>query len=415
MSDAARDTTFAVRTRFADGRQGRTGELTTPHGVIQTPAFTPVGTAATVKGLSPEQVLAAGSQAVLANAYHLYLQPGADIVDAAGGFGAFMRWDGPTFTDSGGFQVMSLASRARKVIDMVGDEPAPPTRATGNVAIDEDGVTFRSHRDGSAHRFTPEVSVAVQHKLGADVMFAFDELTTLHAPRDYQEQAVERTHRWAARCLAEHARQTAARSHRPLQSLWGVIQGAQFEDLRRQATRGLVELGDEAQQTQGRGFGGFGIGGAIQKRNLGEIVRWCCEEIPDHLPRHLLGISEPDDIFAGVENGADTFDCVAPTRIARHAQILTRDGRLRLINARFRNDHTPLDPDGACDAARTYTRAYLHHLFKSGELLGMSIATLINVAFINRLMSEIRAAIDAGDYEAYKADTLRRFYRQTRP
>ncbi len=406
------DTRFQPRTRLEhDGAAGgRTGVLSTPHGDIQTPAFTPVGTLATVKGLTPQQIHEVGSQAVLANAYHLYLQPGAQIVDDAGGVGAFMGWSGPTFTDSGGFQVMSLASRTAKVIDMAGDAPEVKVRRSSRVKIDDDGVTFRSHRDGSAHRFTPEVSIGVQHHLGADVMFAFDELTTLYDDKRYQAAAVERTHSWAWRCLVEHAAQTQARSGKSLQSLWGVIQGAQFEDLRRSATRGLLELSDRARGELGRGFGGVGIGGAIQKRNLGQIVGWCCSELPDATPRHLLGISEPDDIFAGVENGADTFDCVAPTRIARHGQIFTRDGRVRLINATFRTDHRPLDLESGCQAAHTFTRAYLHHLFKAGELLGMTIATQINVAFINQLMADIRAAIDAGDYAAFKEQFLGRYY-----
>ena len=384
--------------------------LTTPHGALATPAFTPVGTLASVKGLTPQHISEVGSQAVLANAYHLYLQPGADIVDDAGGVGAFMGWAGPTFTDSGGFQVMSLASRAAKVIDMEGDAPQGTVKRNSRVKIDDDGVTFRSHRDGSSHRFTPEISIGVQHRLGADIMFAFDELTTLYDDRRYQDAAVARTHAWAWRCLVEHARQTQLRVDKPLQSMWGVIQGAQFQDLRRHATQGLMELHRRAVDELGRGFGGVGIGGAIQKRNLGQIVGWCCDELPASMPRHLLGISEPDDIFAGVENGADTFDCVAPTRIARHAQIFTRDGRVRLINARFRNDHGPLDPDSACDAGRTFTRAYLHHLFKANELLGMTIATIVNVAFINQLMADIRAAIDAGDYAAFKDDFLGRYY-----
>ena len=415
VSDPRPDTTFTVRTELqVDGQAGgRTGVLSTPHGPLDTPAFTPVGTLASVKGLTPRHIAEVGSQAVLANAYHLYLQPGAQIVDDAGGVGAFMGWAGPTFTDSGGFQVMSLASRAAKVIDMEGDAPQGAGTRNSRVKIDDDGVTFRSHRDGSAHRFTPEISIGVQHQLGADVMFAFDELTTLYDDKAYQEAAVERTHAWAWRCLAEHAKQTRTRVDKPLQSLWGVIQGAQFRDLRRQATRGLLELSRRGQDELGRGFGGVGIGGAIQKRTLGQIVGWCCEELPQSMPRHLLGISEPDDIFAGVENGADTFDCVAPTRIARHAQIFTRDGRVRLINARFRTDHRPLDLESACDVAHTFTRAYLHHLFKSGEMLGMTIATMVNVAFINQLMADIRGAIDAGDYPAFKDEFLGRYYAGT--
>lgn len=414
LGNVAADTTFDVTTRFAQpgSAGGRTGVLRTPHGAIATPAFTPVGTLASVKALTARQIGEVGSQAVLANAYHLYLQPGAEVVDAAGGVGAFMGWDGPTFTDSGGFQVMSLASRVGKVIDMDGDQPdvdAEPRR-TSKVVVDDDGVTFQSHRDGSTHRFTPEISIQVQHQLGADVIFAFDELTTLYDSHDYQRAAVERTDRWAWRCLVEHAGQISSRVDRPLQSLWGVIQGANIEDLRRRATRGLLDQSRRGQDELGRGFGGFGIGGAIQKSELGRIVGWCCEELPDQTPRHLLGISEPDDIFAGVENGADTFDCVAPTRIARHGQIFTRDGRVRMINSRFRHDHQPLDPESSCDIAQSVTRAYIHHLYKAGEVLAMTIATMVNVAFVNQLMADIRAAIDQGVYADFKRDFLARYY-----
>ena len=406
--------TPAVDTSFVPGEAipgnlGRTGELITPHGSVATPAFTPVGTLATVKSLTPEHLAEAGSQAVLANAYHLYLQPGPGVVDEAGGVASFMRWSGPTFTDSGGFQVMSLATRSRKVIDMEGGGDRAVARDADRVRIDDDGVTFRSHRDGTLHRFTPEISIAVQHQLGADVMFAFDELTTLHDDLAHQTRAVERTERWAWRCLVEHARQTDSRADRPRQSLWAVVQGANHERLRRSATRGLLALGRRAGDELGRGFGGVGIGGAIEKARLGEIVAWCCEELPEDMPRHLLGISEPEDIFAGVEAGADTFDCIAPTRIARNAQILTSRGRVRLTNARFRHDHRPLDADHPCEWARAYSRAYLHHLFKAGEMLGLVIASMINVSFVNHLMAEIRAAITAGTYPEFKREVLTRY------
>ena len=224
---------------------GRTGVIHTPHGDIATPAFIPVGTKATVKTLTPDQVRSTGAQAVLANAYHLYLQPGHGVVDTAGGVGEFMRWSGPTYTDSGGFQVMSLGVGFKKVIEMsAGATPddAATNKGQGRLAkVDEDGVTFTSHLDGSRHRFSPEVSMRIQHSLGADILFAFDELTTLMNTRKYQESSVERTRRWAQRCLDEHERLSLERGHRPGQSLWGVIQGAQFEDLRRQAVRGLVE------------------------------------------------------------------------------------------------------------------------------------------------------------------------------
>lgn len=415
-SEPHADTSFVVRNRLDTGssQRGRTGTLRTPHGEIQTPAFIPVGTNATVKAMTPEQLIETKSQAVLANAYHLYLQPGPDILDDAGGLGRFMNWAGPTFTDSGGFQVMSLGVGFKKVIDMTGTSGPDDSATSGGkerlARVDEDGVTFKSHRDGSKHRFTAEISMQIQHQLGADIMFAFDELTTLMNTRSYQESSVERTHRWAQRCLAEHDRLTQARSHRPLQSLWGVIQGAQYKDLRRQATRGLVELSDQAQQNGNRGFGGYGIGGALEKDNLGTIVGWCVDELPENAPRHLLGISEPDDIFAAVENGADTFDCVAPTRLARHGYLLTRDGKVRINNARFKRDSGAIDPESTLPSSQTYSRAYLHHLFKADEHLANTIASMHNVNFLNELMSQIREAIDQGTYSEFRADFLARYY-----
>ncbi|MGW8592419.1 tRNA guanosine(34) transglycosylase Tgt [Dietzia sp. NPDC055343] len=428
MSDHApsstRPTTFDVGERMVlDGTAGgRTGVIRTPHGDIATPAFIPVGTKATVKTLTPEQIRSTGAQAVLANAYHLYLQPGHDVLDAAGGLGEFMRWPGPTYTDSGGFQVMSLGVGFKKVIEMsAGAATKPDDSATnkgqGRLAkVDEDGVTFTSHLDGSRHRFSPEVSMQIQHGLGADILFAFDELTTLMNTRKYQESSVERTRRWAQRCLDEHERLSLERTHRPGQSLWGVVQGAQFEDLRRQAVRGLVEMSDRAESEGRRGFGGYGIGGALEKENLGTIVGWCTEELPEDRPRHLLGISEPDDIFTAVENGADTFDCVAPTRLARHGGIYTLDGRVNMTRAQFRHDHSPLDPGGFSEVSREYSRAYIHHLFKAKEFLGQTLLTLHNLAFVVRLVDDVRAAMAAGpdEYLAYKTEFTGRYYAQKR-
>ena len=271
------------------GRLGRAGVIRTPHGDIHTPAFIAVGTQATVKAVLPETMKELGAQAVLANAYHLYLQPGPDIVEEAGGLGAFMNWHGPTFTDSGGFQVLSLGAGFKKVLAMDTQRvQADDIIAEGKerlAHVDDDGVTFRSHLDGSTHRFTPEVSIGIQHKLGADIIFAFDELTTLVNTRGYQEESVQRTHDWAVRCLVEHRRLTAAHPEKPAQALFGVVQGAQYEDLRRQAARGLTAIVDD----DGRGFDGYGIGGALEKQNLATIVGWVSSELPADKPRHLLG------------------------------------------------------------------------------------------------------------------------------
>lgn len=402
------------------GGQGRTGIIRTPHGEIATPAFTPVGTKATIKGVLPESMAELGAQALLANAYHLFLQPGSDIVDAAGGLSRFMNWPGPTFTDSGGFQVMSLGSGHKKVISMSladsvgldnGSRPREIYSSSGKtgrlVEVDDDGVTFTSHIDGGRRRFTPEVSMRIQHELGADIMFCFDELTTLSDPRLYQELSLARTTAWAQRCLDEHLRLTAERSHRPYQALFGVVQGAHYEDLRRKAVRDLVALRSADEQ---RSFDGYGIGGALEKENLGAIVGWVCEELPDDRPRHLLGISEPDDFFAAIENGADTFDCVSPARVARNAALYTTDGRFNVNTAANRRNFGPVDDGCDCYTCTHYTRAYLHHLFKAKEINANTLATIHNERFIVRLVDDIRASIAGGYFCDLKADFLGRYY-----
>ena len=402
---------FEIGSEIA-GKHGRTGVLTTPHGEIRTPAFVPVGTKATVKAVLPEAVKELGAQAVLANAYHLYLQPGSDIIDEAGGLGKFMNWPGPTFTDSGGFQVMSLGVGFKKVLAMeaVGVQ-SDDVIAAGKerlATVDDDGVTFKSHLDGSRHRFTPEISMQIQHRLGADIIFAFDELTTLLNTRGYQERSVDRTQAWALRCLAEHERLTAERSHRPYQALFGVVQGAQYEDLRRQASKGLAE----STGPSGRGFDGFGIGGALEKHNLGTIVGWCSDELPADKPRHMLGISEPDDLFVAVENGADTFDCVNPSRVARNAAIYSPTGRFNIDTSRFRRDFTPIDDQCDCYTCAHYTRAYLHHLFKAKEMLASTLCTIHNERFTIRLVDRIRESIDGGWFDDLRKQTMAEFYKR---
>jgi queuine tRNA-ribosyltransferase len=388
---------------------GRTGRITTPHGSIATPAFIPVGTKASVKGVLTESIQQLGAQAVLANAYHLYLQPGADVVDDAGGLGRFMNWPGPTFTDSGGFQVLSLGVGFKKVIAMDtetfrSDEVIAPNKER-LAHVDDDGVTFKSHLDGSMHRFTPEISMSVQHQLGADIIFAFDECTTLHNTRSYQEKSLERTRLWAKRCLVEHGRLTAARSHRPYQALFGVLQGAQYEDLRRKAARDLSGLNEE-----GITFDGFGLGGALDKEKLGEIVGWLCEELPRDKPRHLLGIGEPDDLFVGVENGADTFDCVAPSRQARTSAVFTSVGRVNLSNSKYRRQFSPIDIDCTCYTCKNYTAAYLSHLFRAKEMVASTLATIHNEHFIVGLVDTMRHMIEIGQFYEFKEDFLGRFY-----
>lgn len=393
------------------GFQGRSGEITTPHGVIQTPAFIPVGTKATVKSALPESVEQVGAQAVLSNAYHLYLQPGPDTLDEAGGLSKFMNWNKPTFTDSGGFQVMSLGVGFKKVIDMnvdsLNSDEVIAEKRERLAHVDDEGVTFKSHLDGSMHRFTPEISMQVQHKIGADIMFAFDELTTLHNTRKYQERSLERTRLWALRCLDEHKRLTDERKDKPYQALFGVLQGAQFEDLRRKASRDLGTM-----ESSGISFDGFGMGGALDKSILGTIVSWMAEELPVNKPRHLLGIGEPADLFAGVENGADTFDCVAPTREARTSAVYSPDGRFNVSNGSYKRDFNPIDIECKCYTCANYSRAYLNHLFRAKEILGSTLATIHNLHFIVNLVDRMRASINNGDFLEFKKDFLGRY--QTR-
>lgn len=395
---AAQDGEFFEITARVPDREGRCGVIRTPHGDIRTPAFVAVGTQATVKAVLPETMKDLGAQAVLANAYHLYLQPGPSIVEEAGGLGAFMNWDGPTFTDSGGFQVLSLGAGFRKVLAMDTERvQADDVIAEGKerlAVVDDDGVTFRSHLDGSSHRFTPELSMRIQHQLGADVIFAFDELTTLVNTRAYQERSVRRTHDWAVRCVAEHHRLGGP------QALFGVVQGAQYEDLRRAAARGLTELE----------FDGFGIGGALEKQNLAAIIGWVTAELPAGKPRHLLGISEPDDLFASVAAGADTFDCVSPSRVARNAALYSATGRFNVTGSRYRRDFAPIDAECDCYTCAHYTRAYLHHLFKSKEILAPMLSTIHNQRFVIRLVDQIRQSIYDGRFDELREHVLGRYY-----
>ena len=401
---------FEVKASLSN-RLGRTGVITTPHGQIKTPAFIPVGTKATLKSVLPESITEFGAQAVLANAYHLYLQPGPEIVDLAGGLGKFMNWQGPTFTDSGGFQVLSLGVGFKKVIAMdentFQDDDVIADDKERLAHVDDDGVTFKSHLDGSLHRFTPEVSMQVQHQIGADIIFAFDECTTLHNTRSYQEKALERTRLWAIRCLAEHDRLTKARSDKPYQALFGVLQGAQYEDLRRKAAKDLSDM-----KVDGISFDGFGIGGALDKQSLGDILRWVNEELPQDKPSHFLGIGEPDDLFVGVENGADTFDCVAPSRQARTSSVFTKDGRVNISNAPHKNEFFPIEKDCTCYTCANYTRAYLCHLFRSKEMLAATLATIHNQHFIVGLVDQMRKGIEDGTFLDFKAQFMARYYKK---
>ncbi|MEK7662003.1 MAG: tRNA guanosine(34) transglycosylase Tgt [Patescibacteria group bacterium] len=386
----------------------RAGVVKTPHGAIKTPAFSVVGTKASVKSLSPEQVASLGAEVVLANTYHLYLEPGYEIVKKAGGFGKFMGWNGPTITDSGGFQVFSLGAAFGKTISKISKEESigdEVEEEAGKLAkIDDDGVTFKSHIDGSTHRFTPESSMEIQEALGADIIFAFDECTTPHASYEYQREAMERTHRWARRSLAEHERLSGKRLSK--QALFGIVQGGRYRDLREESAKII----------SGMDFDGFGIGGSFNKEDMYGVVGWVNKILPEDKPRHLLGIGEPGDLFGGVENGVDLFDCVAPTRQARNGTLYTKNGRINILNARFTADFSPIENDCGCYTCSSrhggvsYTRAYVAHLFRAKEMFAATLASIHNLYFIVNLVKKIRQSILDGNFLEFKNTFLKQYY-----
>ncbi len=379
----------------------RAGIIFTPHGVIKTPAFVVVGTKATVKALTPEMVTSLGGQTILANTYHLYLEPGDDIVSQAGGLHKFMNYSGPMFTDSGGFQVFSLGAafgeggvtKFAKEKD-VNSSQVKKTKSEKLAQIDDDGVTFKSHIDGSLHRLTPEKSMSIQHNLGADIIFAFDECTSPSVSYEYQKEALDRTHRWAQRSLEAHLKNKDASSK---QGLFGIVQGGQYEDLRQESAKFLAGMDDLA---------GFGIGGSFSKNDLGQAIKVVTEILPETKPRHLLGIGEPEDIFLGVEAGMDTFDCVAPTRIARNGTLYTKAGKINILNNKFKTDFTKVETDCTCYTCSNYTAAYLAHLFRSHEMLGATLASVHNLHFLVSLVDNIRQSILNDNFEGYKKEFL---------
>ncbi len=385
---------------------GRVGTITTPHGDIQTPAFVAVGTKGTVKALTPEQVAGTGVQTIIANTYHLYLQPGDEEIKNMGGLHKAMNWPGPLMTDSGGFQVFSLgAAYGNKGIGKIshkGDEElllpdiTPDEDVPKLVKIDPDGVMFRSHIDGSAHYFTPEKSIDIQHNLGADIMFAFDECTSPHESLHYQKEALERTHRWGKRSLEHHK----SKDNAGKQALFGIVQGGRDEALRKESAEVIGAMD----------FDGFGIGGSFEKEDMDKAVQWCNEILPKEKPRHLLGIGEPVDLFGAVEKGCDLFDCVSPTRIARNGMVYTQDGRVNLLNQKFRDDSNPIDVGCACYSCKNFSRAYVAHLFHAKEILGATLASIHNLYFITHMVDGMRETMQSGDFEKYKKDFLAKYY-----
>lgn len=392
-------------TKKTPGLLARAGEIETPHGSIQTPAFIAVSTRATLKGIDAAEFAKLGVQGIIANGYHLYLSPGEKLVDRAGGVGKFMGFAGPTMTDSGGFQVFSLGVGFGKKISKFSKEQASPEEGValfdedlatshGKLAVvDEDGVSFTSHVDGTLHRFTPERSIEIQQKLGADIIFAFDECTAPNAGREYQKEAMERTHAWARRSLAAH-RQSF--SHNVTQGIYGIVQGGRFADLRIESAKMLASMD----------FDGYGIGGSFSKHDLLGVLDKVNIHLPEEKPRHLLGIGEPEDLFIGVAAGIDTFDCVLPTRNGRGGTVYTRGGKINIENAQYKEDLSPIDAGCDCVVCVRYSKAYLGHLFRNREMLGPMLASMHNVRFLTKLAEDIRKSIIDGTFETFRDSFL---------
>lgn len=365
---------FAVQHEAKDSR-GRLGRLVTPHGEVQTPVFMPVGTQATVKTMAPWELEEVGAQIILSNTYHLYLRPGHDLVAQAGGLHKFMSWNHSILTDSGGFQVFSLNDLRE---------------------ISEEGVWFRSHLDGSKHFISPEKAMEIQQALGADIIMAFDECAPYPADYGYTKKSMEMTTSWAKRCQDYHKN--------PKQALFGIVQGGMYRDLRLASARNLVEMD----------FPGYAIGGLSvgePKELMYEILEYTVPELPSEKPRYLMGVGSPDCLLEGVERGIDMFDCVLPTRLGRHGTVFTKDGTLTIRNETYARDFRPIEEDCDCPACRRFTRAYIRHLIKANEILGLRLTTLHNVRFLIRLMEQIRKALQEDNLSAFRKRFLERYNR----
>jgi queuine tRNA-ribosyltransferase len=353
----------------------RRGRITTPHGVIETPVFMPVGTQATVKAMKPESVKDTGAQIILANTYHLFLRPGSEIIREAGGLHKFMNWDKPILTDSGGFQVFSLGHMRK---------------------ITEEGAMFASHIDGSRHMLSPEKSIEVQTDLGSDIMMAFDECAPPDASRKYIEKSQALTTRWLERCVKAH-------KNPDKQALFGIMQGGFYRDLREKSAREIVDM-----DLQGYAIGGISVG-ETKEEYIG-VLEYAPKLLPENKPRYVMGIGTPDYIFEAVEHGVDMFDCVEPTRIARHGVATTSHGRINIKNAKFERDFTPLDPECDCYTCRNYTRAYLRHLYKAGETMSHMLLSEHNLRFLSKLSEDIRKAIEEDRFLEFKTEFYEKYY-----
>ena len=360
-----------------DKTRARRGRLFTPHGTVETPVFMPVGTAGTVKALKPDDVADLGASIILANTYHLYLRPGHEVIRKAGGLHFFMHWAGPILTDSGGFQVFSLSSLGK---------------------ITEEGMEFSSHIDGSKHLLSPEKSIEIQNALGSDIMMAFDECVSYPAEHSYVESSVYRTTRWLERCKAAHREPEK-------QSLFGIMQGGMYGDLRRISAEQITEL-----DLPGYAIGGLSVG--EPKELMYEILDGCINLLPEDKPRYLMGVGTPDALLEGVALGIDMFDCVLPTREARHGKAMTRDGSVNLRNSKYTEDFSPIDEECGCYCCKNFSKAYLRHLVMAKEILGATLLSIHNLTFLTGLMAGARDAIEAGSgaFEVYKQEMLNRYY-----
>ncbi len=413
-----RPITFTIEKEIAgniSGTLARAGVLSTPHGNIKTPAFVAVGTKADVKGIDSTQFPELGVQTIIANTYHLYLSPGEKLIEKAGGIHKFMGFNGPIMTDSGGFQVFSLGEGFGKKISKLskpekesldasaasgqGERERIPSpvfwdedlaTSHGKLAIvDEDGVSFTSHVDGSLHRFTPERSIEIQHGLGADIIYAFDECTSPAADYEYQKEAMERTHRWADRSLRAHRGNIEKNNQ---QGIYGIVQGGRYADLRIESAQMLASMD----------FDGYGIGGSFSKQDILGILDKVNSVLPKEKPRHLLGIGEPEDMFIGVASGIDTFDCVVPTRNGRNGGLFTSKGKIQIPNSEYISDFGPIDADCDCTVCKNHSRSYIHHLFRTHEMLGPILASMHNIRFLTRLVEKIRQSILDGNFEEFR-------------
>ncbi len=405
-----KDSIYKLHTTDAAARRG---EVTTPHGTFQTPAFMPVGTSGAVKAMTAEDLEGCGAEIILGNTYHLYLRPGVDIIKSQGGLASFNGWNKPTLTDSGGYQVFSMRD---------------------NLKITDDGVQFRSHHDGSTHMFTPERVMEIQHAIGADIIMAFDQCVPYPADRELAETGVRRTYDWAQRCLAKHEElgQTgtsavhnsdeteSSAAHGPTMNggppgsaahgktgcrLFGIVQGSTYKDLRTQSAEQIVSL-----DFPGNAIGGLSVGES--KVEMEEMLAHTIEHLPKDKPRYLMGVGYPEDILMAVSYGIDMFDCVLPTRNARTGNVFTSVGQITYRNADYADDSTPLDPNCDCRVCRRYSRAYIRHLYNQSEITGMVLATYHSTYFYQNLMRGIRKAIEEQRFESFKADFLNRYERR---